>query len=61
LDKYNVRIVKGLDYREDINSEIEYRLRNVLGDVTTDISVVPYIPKGRTGKTRQFISNLSTD
>jgi phenylacetate-CoA ligase len=57
LDRYNVRLVKGHGYREDIHDEIERRLRNVLGDVEIGISIVPFIPKGRTGKTKQFVSN----
>ena len=61
IDQYNVRVVKGLGYREDVHSEIESRLRKVLGDVKIGISMVPYVPKGRTGKTRQFISNLPTE
>jgi phenylacetate-CoA ligase len=58
IDRYEVRLVKGLGYKEDIHSEIECRLRKVLGNVRIEISMVPFIPKGRTGKTRQFISNM---
>ena len=61
IDQYNVRIVKGLGYHEEVRNEIEYRLRKILGDVKIEISMVPYVPKGRTGKTRQFISNLPVD
>jgi phenylacetate-CoA ligase len=60
IDRYVVKLVKGRGYREDIGNQIRSTLKPILGDAGIDITIVPYIPKSRTGKTRQFISSLST-
>jgi phenylacetate-CoA ligase len=57
-DSFIVRIVKNREFTDAVPEEIKQKLRQKLGDVEIDVVEVESIPRGRSRKLIQFISNI---
>ena len=57
-DRIVVQIIRGRGMAETAPDEIREQLMPILGDVTIEVHEVDHIPREKSGKLRQFISQV---
>jgi phenylacetate-CoA ligase len=58
LNHFVIRVVGGRGFSNLVLDEVLRKARSILGDLAVNVEVADIILKGRTGKTRQFITKI---
>ena len=58
IDRFSLKVVKGVGFSEETLEEVEKSLKRVLGEVEIVLSLVDDIPREKSGKFRPFMTRV---